>query len=115
MRTLLSLTTTYLVKMDRENFHYLPCKIQCTCDKEEKKSCRHSASVDTFFEPVVRKIPVKKAPQVNGVGCLGEGYSATFRGRPLHGVLVNVDEGFTGQVLRKCDEVATDMKDVCNL
>lgn len=79
--------------------HLLPCKIQCTCDQEENRFCRHPANVETFFEPVIRKIPAKE----NGAECLGDGYSATFRGRPLRGVLVNVAEGFTGQILRKSE------------
>lgn len=91
------------------SLHLLPCKIQCTCDQEENKFCRHPANVETFFEPVTRKIPAKES----GAEYLGDGYSATFRGRPLRGVLVNVAdaEGFTGQVLRKCEE-ASNMEQV---
>lgn len=92
------------------SIHLLPCKIQCTCDKEENKLCRHPAKVDTFFDPVVRKTPTKE----NGVGCLGDGYSATFRGRPLRGVLVNIAEGYAGQVLRKSDgELGSGLEQVC--
>ena len=77
------------------SLHLMPCKIHCTCDKEENTSCRHPASVDTFFDPVMRKTPAKDG--------MGEEYSATFRGRPLRGVLLDVAEGYAGQVLRKSD------------
>lgn len=58
--------------------------------------------MDTFFEPVIRK---SGAPGNRGLGCPGDdnGYSATFRGRPLRGVLVTVPDDFTGHVLRKRD------------
>jgi hypothetical protein len=78
--------------------HLLPCKIGCTCDKEENKACKHPAKVDTFFEPVIRKTSEKES----GVGRLGDGYSATFRGRPLRGVVMDVADGYTGEVLRNC-------------
>lgn len=89
--------------------HFLPCKINCTCDQEDNRHCRHPANVDTFLEPVIRKIPARES----GVGCLGDCYSATFRGRPLRGVLVNVAEGFTGQILHKSEEgIASDLEQV---
>ena len=81
--------------------HLMPCKIKCTCDQEEgKELCRHPANVDTFLDPVIRKI-APEGSRDNGVECLDEGYSATFRGRPLSGRLVTVPDGYMGRVLSK--------------
>ena len=73
-----------------------------TCDQEEgKELCRHPANVDTFLDPVIRKI-APEGSRDNSVECLDEGYSATFRGHPLSsGRLVTVPDGYMGRVLSK--------------
>lgn len=79
---------------DALSAHFLPCKIQCLCSSEEdNKTCRHPAKVDVYFDPVIR---------TTAAGSLGEGYRATFRGRPLRGAILDVPEGFTGAVLKEC-------------
>lgn len=91
--------------------HLMPCKIRCTCDQEEgEELCRHPAMVDTFLDPVIRKTAPEGSSN-NGVECSNEGYSATFRGRPLRGQLVTVPDGHMGQVLSKCGR---DRHEVCS-
>ena len=85
-----------------KEIHLLPCKIDCTCDNEEKLSCNHSASVSTFFEPVILKTGTQ--------GMLGTEYSATLRGRPLCGTIVPMTEGCIGQVLHKCKKTFSEAR-----
>lgn len=79
--------------------HLLPCKVKCVCDGEEEVTCSHPAKVDEFFDPVIRT--VGSEGEETRTRALGEEYSATFRGRPLRGVLVKIPDGFTGQVLHE--------------
>ena len=78
--------------------HFLPCKVSCTrANKEDvSKTYTHPAKVDVYFDPVIR-------PQ-QSAGCPGEGCSATFRGRPLRGAVLEMPEGYTGRVLKECAE-----------
>lgn len=87
--------------------HFLPCKVKCTCDGESK-FCNHPAKVDVYFDPVIRTTKSNKSVMKDGVMSLGERCSATFRGRPLQGVLMSVPEGFTGQILQECGRNPTD-------
>ena len=73
------------------SLHLLPCTVQCTCDVEEDRDCTHPAKVDKYFDPVIRSNGTKEDRDL--------GYSATFRGRPLQGALMEVPGGYTGQVL----------------
>ncbi len=89
------------------SLHYLPCKVECVCDgKEDARPCTHPAKVDTFFDPVMRKAEGGGAG--GAAGGVGESYSATFRGRPLEGVLMKVPEGYTGKVLCESGRRTTD-------
>jgi len=73
--------------------HLLPCKVKCTCDAlvdDEQQRCKHAAKVDEYFTPIIRNV---------NQGDENKQHSASFRGRPLRGVVVNVPEGYKGIVL----------------
>lgn len=75
--------------------HLLPCKIKCTCDnldEDEQRRCTHPAKVDEYFSPIIRKLD--KGEENNHC-------TASFRGRPLRGAVMNVPEGYQGVVLRE--------------
>ena len=87
----------------KSTLHYLPCKVECKAEGETPKDSssergRREARVDCFFEPVIREgngtVRLNKEPSQQVL-------TATFRGRPLKGVEVNVPEGYRGVVLRE--------------
>ena len=74
--------------------HLLPCKVKCTCDaldENEQRRCRHVAKVDDYFTPIISEV---------NRGDENKQYSASFRGRPLRGAVVDVPEGYRGVVLK---------------
>lgn len=86
-------------QIDPVSAHLLPCKVHCSCSSEDEatSSCRHPAKVDVYFDPVIRPTGV-------AAGSLSEVQSATFRGRPLSGAVIDVPEGYTGTILKECPD-----------
>lgn len=92
--------------------HYLPCKVECGVEDDVTKETgslntekgRRPAEVDCYFEPVIR----------SGSGTINLGreshqiLTATFRGRQLKGVEINVPDGYRGVVLREQSMVSHD-------
>lgn len=78
--------------------HLLPCKLHCSCesqDNADENECSHSARVDEYFAPVIREVEGEER------GALGGRCTASFRGRPLQGVLLAVPDGYTGALLQE--------------
>ena len=85
--------------------HLLPCKLQCSCEPSDfngKKKCDHLARVQDYFDPVIRGAKGEE------LGTPGGGYTASFRGRPLQGTVLDIPEGYTGAHLQEKSPTDTD-------
>lgn len=97
------------IETSTESLHYLPCKVECGVDGDAgqvttSERGRRPAEVDCYFEPVIREGSGsphvgRDSPQV---------LTATFRGRLLKGVEVNVPDGYRGVVLQEHGTVSHD-------
>lgn len=69
--------------------HLLPCSVRCKEEAEIDKG-EAAARVEEYLVPTIRE------DEANGDSMKSEGYSASFRGRPLVGIKVQVPDGFSG-------------------
>ena len=78
--------------------HLLPCTIPCSCSgNRDGPYCSHPAKVDEYFDPIIIR---NGEEQPKGDASLDGGdYNATFRGRPLKGVSLQLPRGYGGKIL----------------
>ena len=89
------------------SLHYLPCKVESGVDGDVQVTTsergRRPAEVDCYFEPVIRE-----SSGSSNIDRNSQVLTATFRGRLLKGLEVNVPDGYKGVVLQEHGTVSHD-------